>query len=214
MPGLSPVEWKAGEPLKLLFADMWEPGTPGQMCAWRKSFGKSATFWGPEQAELTVMTVNPNCLRVISRRHQVVLPAVFPKFLFEECPRHHGVISCEGSMFKSKFANALSTMMAGSLGMANAEGKLSVGYGAEAGAMTDDLENFVRKQCRTLSSCVEMSLGGILSELGIRTTGGTDTAWTFEPAPDSRGEALLRQAGWDGENPFLPFAPSIHSGGP
>ena len=45
--GLSPVENREPEALHLL--DMWEPGTPGQMCV-EKSFGKSATFWG--QAEL------------------------------------------------------------------------------------------------------------------------------------------------------------------
>ncbi len=38
---------------------------------------------------------------------QVQLPDVFPPFLFREVPRHHGVVACEGSMFKSKFANAL-----------------------------------------------------------------------------------------------------------
>ena len=38
-------------------------------------------------------------------------------------------------MFKSKFANALTTMMIGSLGIAAAQNKLSVGYGAEAGHM-------------------------------------------------------------------------------
>jgi len=32
-------------------------------------------------------------------------------------------------MFKSKFANALTTMMIGSLGFASSENKLSVGYG-------------------------------------------------------------------------------------
>ena len=60
---------------------------------------------------------------------------IFPPFLADEVPRHHGVVACEGSMFKSKFANALTTMMIGSLGIAAAQNKLSVGYGAEAGHM-------------------------------------------------------------------------------
>ncbi len=63
------------------------------------------------------------------------LPDIFPPFLSDEVPRHHGVVACEGSMFKSKFANALTTMMIGSLGIAAAQNKLSVGYGAEAGHM-------------------------------------------------------------------------------
>ena len=49
-------------------------------------------------------------------------------------------------MFKSKFANALATMMIGSLGLAAAENKLSVGYGAEAGHM----DPVIRKMCARL----------------------------------------------------------------
>src|SRR6202040_1172998 len=71
---------------------------------------------------------------------QVHLPDVFPPFLFREVRANHGVIACEGSMFKSKFANALTTMMIGSLGIASAENKLSVGYGGEAGQMDPLIE--------------------------------------------------------------------------
>ena len=49
-------------------------------------------------------------------------------------------------MFKSKFANALTTMMIGSLGIAAAQNKLSVGYGGEAGHMDPP----IRKDVRTL----------------------------------------------------------------
>src|SRR2546425_13092906 len=66
---------------------------------------------------------------------QVHLPDIFPPFLYREVRRHHGVVACEGSMFKSKFANALTTMMIGSLGIAAAQNKLSVGYGADGGQM-------------------------------------------------------------------------------
>src|SRR5438046_8222685 len=66
---------------------------------------------------------------------QVHLPDVYPPFLFREVRANHGVIACEGSMFKSKFANALTTMMIGSLGLASAENKLSLAYGGDAGHM-------------------------------------------------------------------------------
>src|SRR5258708_14241327 len=62
-----------------------------------------------------------------------IVPALYPPFLFREVRQNHGVIACEGSMFKSKFANALTTMMIGSLGLASAENKLSLAYGGEAG---------------------------------------------------------------------------------
>ena len=38
--------------------------------------------------------------------------------------------------------------MTGALGIAGQEGKLSVGYGAEAGEVDDDLADFVRDACR------------------------------------------------------------------
>src|SRR5205823_10495410 len=75
---------------------------------------------------------------------QVHLPDVFPPFLFREVRQNHGVIACEGSMFKSKFANALTTMMIGSLGLASAENKLSLAYGGEAGHM----DGIIRSMCQ------------------------------------------------------------------
>jgi polysaccharide pyruvyl transferase WcaK-like protein len=159
--------------------------------------------------ELSILTIDPELTSGYFRTvRQVQLPKVFPKFLYDECPRHHGVVACEGSMFKSKFADALSTMMAGSLGMASAEGKLSVGYGAEAGAMTPALQQFVRTQCKqSLIICRNEPSRRILEGMGIRTRGGTDTAWTFEPAPLERGAQLLRDQGWDGAQPVLAVCP-------
>lgn len=111
-------------------------------------------------------------------------------------------------MFKSKFSNALATMMAGALGLAGAEGKLSVGYGGEAGQMDDILEEFVRKHCRqSLVICRNRNSERILDGLGVRTAPGTDTAWTFRAAPAARAEELLRGAGWDGQQPIIALAP-------
>src|SRR6266581_3753789 len=54
----------------------------------------------------------------------------------------------EGYMFKSKFANALTTMMIGSLGIAAAQNKLSVGYGAEAGHMDPLIAKMCARYCQ------------------------------------------------------------------
>jgi polysaccharide pyruvyl transferase WcaK-like protein len=118
------------------------------------------------------------------------------------------VIACEGSMFKSKFANALTTMMAGSLGMAAVEGKLSVGYGGEAGEMDESLRHFVRKHCgESLVICRNEPSRKVLEALGVRTASGTDTAWTFEPQPPEVGARALREAGWDGKRSVLLVCP-------
>jgi polysaccharide pyruvyl transferase WcaK-like protein len=164
---------------------------------------------GDDDLELSIMSADPELSKGYFRTvRQVHMPVVFPKFLFDECPKHHGVVACEGSMFKSKFANALSTMMAGALGIAAVENKLAVGYGAEAGAMTTSLRDFVRRHCKdVLVICRNEPSREVLAGLGIRTKGGADTAWTFDPAPLERGAQILREHGWDGRQPVLVLCP-------
>ena len=43
--------------------------------------------------------------------------------------------------------------------------------------------------------------------MGVRTEFGTDTAWTFEPAPLSRGAEILKRYGWDGKKRVLVVCP-------
>src|SRR5207253_3377335 len=129
-------------------------------------------------------------------------------FLANEVPKHHGVVACEGSMFKSKFANALATMMIGSLGIAAAENKLSVGYGAEAGQMNQLVAKMCGRYCRnSLVITRNEESRRILRELGVPTELGTDTAWTFEPMGAEYGRKALRDVGWDGKAPVLVVCP-------
>ena len=139
---------------------------------------------------------------------QVHLPDIFPPFLFREVRRHHGVIACEGSMFKSKFANALTTMMVGTLGIASAQNKLSVGYGAEAGAMDSLVAKMVRRYCgESLVITRNEESRTVLRKLNVATELGTDTAWTFEPLAAEYGRKVLQDAGWDGQQPVWVLCP-------
>lgn len=198
-----------GEPLKLFLAGYTGTRNTGADARVEEMIRQIRHVVGDHQLELTLITNDWDLSRsYIPGVRQVPLPAFFPPFLLKECPQHHGVVACEGSMFKSKFADALSTMMAGALGMANAENKLSVGYGAEAGAMSEGLESFVENSCRhSLVLCRNLPSRDVLGRLGVRTTYGTDTAWTFEPAPEAVGRTLLEQAGWDGTTPVLALCP-------
>lgn len=201
--------WSVGEPLKLLFAGYVGTRNTGADVRVEEMIRQFRAILGDDNIELSIMTVDEARTAGYFRTvRQIPLPPVFPKFLFDECPKHHGVIACEGSMFKSKFANALSTFMAGALGMASAENKLSVGYGAEAGAMDKGMSRFVAKHCKhSLVICRNEPSREVLGRLGVRTTSGTDTAWTFEPAPAEVGERLLKKAGWDGEAKVMAICP-------
>lgn len=198
-----------GLPLKLLLAGYQGTRNTGADVRVEEMVRQIRTVLGDEHVELSMLTIDPALSAGYFRTvQQLQLPSVFPPFLFSECTRHHGVVACEGSMFKSKFANALTTMMAGALGIAAVEGKLAVGYGGEAGAMDKPLDAFVRKHCRhALVMCRNEQSRRVLEPMGIRTTSGTDTAWTFQPAPMERGAEILRAAGWDGRQKLLIVCP-------
>ena len=129
--------WQPGEKLKLLFAGYNGTRNMGSdVRVSKKCCGRLRHILGADNIAFSVMTQNFKFTDgYFEGTRQVHLPDIFPPFLSDEVPRHHGVVACEGSMFKSKFANALTTMMIGSLGIAAAQNKLSVGYGAEAGHM-------------------------------------------------------------------------------
>ncbi len=201
--------WKPGEKFKLLFAGYNGTRNTGADVRVEEMLRQLRHILGAERVEFSVMSQNFDRSRgYFAGTRQVKLPDVFPPFLYREVPRHDGVVACEGSMFKSKFANALTTMMIGSLGLAAATNKLSVGYGAEAGEMDSILQSMVRRFCQDslIITRNEESMD-VLRQLGVPTELGTDTAWTFEPLGQEFGQKVLREAGWDGGRPVLVVCP-------
>jgi polysaccharide pyruvyl transferase WcaK-like protein len=201
--------WRPGEKLKLLFAGYNGTRNTGSDVRVEEMLRQVRRILGPENVDLSMMTFNFDRSRgYFEGTSQVRLPDIFPPFLANEVPKHHGVVACEGSMFKSKFANALATMMIGSLGIASAENKLSVGYGAEAGHMDPLVAKMCGRYCRnSLVITRNEESRKILRELGVPTELGTDTAWTFEPLGAEYGQKALRDVGWDGKTPVLVVCP-------
>ena len=201
--------WQPGQKLKLLFAGYNGTRNTGSDVRVEEMLRQVRRILGPENVALTMMTFNFDRSRgYFDGTTQVRLPDIFPPFLANEVPKHHGVVACEGSMFKSKFANALATMMIGSLGIAAAENKLSVGYGAEAGHMDPLVAKMCRRFCKnSLVITRNEESRKILRELGVPTELGTDTAWTFEPLGAEYGQKGLRDVGWDGKTPVLVVCP-------
>ncbi len=201
--------WQPGEKLRLLFAGYNGTRNTGADVRVEEMLRQIRHILGADRVEFSVMSQNFDRSRgFFEGTRQVKLPDVFPPFLHREVPRHDGVVACEGSMFKSKFANALTTMMIGSLGIASAMNKLSVGYGAEAGAMDPVLARMVRRYCgQSLIITRNEESTAVLSRLGVSTELGTDTAWTFEPLGPEYGKQVLREVGWDGAKPVLVVCP-------
>jgi polysaccharide pyruvyl transferase WcaK-like protein len=201
--------WQPGEKLKLLFAGYNGTRNTGSDVRVEEMLRQIRRILGPENVDLSMMTFNFDRSRgYFDGTAQVRLPDIFPPFLAKEVPKHHGVVACEGSMFKSKFANALATMMIGSLGIAAAENKLSVGYGAEAGHMDPLVAKMCGRYCKnSLVITRNDESRKILRELGVPTQLGTDTAWTFEPLDAEYGQKALRDVGWDEKTPVLVVCP-------
>jgi polysaccharide pyruvyl transferase WcaK-like protein len=201
--------WKPGRKLRLLFTGYNGTRNTGADVRVEEMLRQVRHILGDDKAELSVLSQNFDLTRgYFENVRQVKLPDIFPPFLYREVPRHDGVIACEGSMFKSKFANALTTMMIGSLAIASAENKLSLAYGAEAGHMDPTLAKMCARYCsKSLVITRNKESQAVLGKLGVTTELGTDTAWTFEPHPPEYGEKALRSLGWDGITPILVLCP-------
>jgi polysaccharide pyruvyl transferase WcaK-like protein len=201
--------WQPGEKLRLLFAGYNGTRNTGSDIRVEEMLRQVRRVLGEKNLSLSVMSQNLDWSRAyFGDARQVFLPDIYPPFLFREVRKQHGVIACEGSMFKSKFANALTTMFIGALGIASAENKLSVGYGAEAGYMDPLLEKMCAHYCRrSLIITRNEESQEVLNRLGVASEAGTDTAWTFEPHPPEYGRKALADAGWDGRTPVLAVCP-------
>jgi len=200
--------WAPGRPLRLLFAGYNGARNTGSDVRVHEMMRQVRQVLGADRVQLAVMTQDPALTAgYFGDARQVQLPDIFPPFLYREVRRYDGVIACEGSMFKSKFADALTAMMVGSLGIATACNRLAVGYGAEAGAMNRVPRWMTSRYCKeALVITRNEESGEILGGLGVPTELGTDTAWTFEPHERAYGEGVLRAAGWRGE-PVLIVCP-------
>ena len=201
--------WTPGTRLELLFAGYNGTRNTGADVRVEEMLRQVRRVLGEEKIALSVLSQNFALSQgYFGDARQVKLPDLFPPFLYREVPKHHGVVTCEGSMFKSKFANALTTMMVGTLGIAAAQNKLAVGYGAEAGHMDPAVKRMLKRygrQAFVITRNTESA--AILRQLGIACEVGTDTAWTFEPKAPEFGRKALRDLGWDGAAAVLAVCP-------
>src|ERR1700730_2980738 len=203
--------WTPGGKLRLLFAGYNGTRNTGSDVRVQEMLRQIRHVLGADNVDFSVMSQDfGRSAGYFDGTRQVYLPDVFPPFLAREVKQNHGVIACEGSMFKSKFANALTTMMIGSLGLASAENKLSLAYGGEAGHMDGLIQWMCARYVHdSLVITRNVESQTLLSSMGIPTELGTDTAWTFEAHPPEYARKVLREAGWDEKTPLLVLCP-IH----
>jgi len=157
---------------------------------------------------VVLSVIDPRLTGALPRDVELRDLTFLPRFLPAQIAQCEVAVACEGSMFKSNFSDAISLVMLGTLGLGVAEGKLAVGYGAEAGPLTPKMEVFAREYCRgALITCRSESSHRRITNLGLRTAPGTDTAWTYEPADPCVAHRLLVESGWDGSAEIITVCP-------
>ncbi|MCA9028844.1 MAG: polysaccharide pyruvyl transferase family protein [Planctomycetaceae bacterium] len=197
-----------GEQLKLLFAGYNGAYNMGADVRVEEMIRQVSHLLGPDRLDASVFRYeDPRVNYYFGDARKLQPQVLFPRYLNRIVPEHDGVIACEGSTFKSKFTDLLSALMVGAMGLASANDRLSVAYGAEAGDMTPELTEMVTKYCRDSYIITRnQESSDRLKLLGLDSDTGTDTAWSFEPLPREYGEWELRKQGWRGE-PLLMVCP-------
>jgi hypothetical protein len=94
--------WQPGERLKLLFAGYNGTRNTGSDVRVEEMLRQVRRVLGAENVTLTVMTQDLERTRgYFGDAAEVLLPNIFPPFLYREVRRHHGILACEGSMFRA-----------------------------------------------------------------------------------------------------------------
>src|ERR1700747_1172851 len=95
--------WEPGEKLRLLFAGYNGTRNTGSDVRVQEMLRQIRHVLGAGNVDFNVMSQYFTRWAASSvAARQVYLPDFFPPFLFREVRQSHGVIACEGSMFKSK----------------------------------------------------------------------------------------------------------------
>ena len=211
LPGVDYAKHAPGEPWKILLVGYNGARNTGSDVRVAALADQIEEALGTENAELSVMTMDEASTAVYfdGKVRQVQFSTLFFGDLLKACSEHHAAILCEGSTFKSKFADALTLYNCQAAGVMRAQGKPCFAYGSEVGDMEPYLERTVRDLCTDVRLAVR-SRGSLeeLARIGVGGFLGTDTAWRFDSSRASdEARELLRAAGWDGESPLLGIAP-------
>jgi polysaccharide pyruvyl transferase WcaK-like protein len=202
--------WKPGRPLKLLlvgYNGKRNTGADVRVAAMVEQFYR---VLGRDKVEIGILTLNADNIRVYfdPRTRLIEFDSIYFKDLLLACSDYHMAVLSEGSCLKSKFANALTLFFCEAAGVMHRQGKPCLAYGSEAGEMDPLVRRVAAHMCQGtyFIARTEPSLA-IIREMGMEGHLGTDTAWTFPPAPREWVERELRdKTGWDGRKPIVGVA--------
>lgn len=201
--------WQKGKKLKILLVGYNGARNTGADVRVEAMVRQFYYVFGKENIHIGVMTLNESLTEAYFKppTEMIHLSSVFFRDLLKYCSEYHIAVLSEGSCFKSKFANALTTFFFGAAGIMKRQGKPCIAYGSEAGAMDNILQWFVKHYCDKayIISRTEPSKK-VVEKLGLEGDIGTDTAWTFPPGDREWAIDILKKQGWDGQKPIIGIA--------
>lgn len=211
LPGMNYSEYVPGEKLKVLLAGYngaRNTGSDVRVAALAERIVKTL---GADNVQVSVMSFDLESTAPYFEgvAHQFSFTTMFFLPLLQACSQHHVAILCEGSTFKSKFADALTLYSCEAAGVMRTQGKPCVAFGGEIGDTTPRVDRAVRDLCGDVLFMARSAASyEAAMALGMEARRGTDTAWTFDSSRGrQRALQLLREGGWDGKQPLLGVAP-------
>ena len=210
LPGVDYASYEPGQPYEILLVGYNGARNTGSDVRVATLAWQLEQLLGFENAEISVMTLDASSTVPYfdPRVRQIQFNTLFFCDLLKACSQHHVAILCEGSTFKSAFADALTLYNCEAAGVMRAQGKPCIAYGCEVGTMKPYLARAVCDLCADVRFAVR-SAGSLeaLRGLGFDGFSGTDTAWRFDSSSaHEQAHALLREKGWDGVRPLQPAA--------
>ena len=210
IPGRACATWQPGNPIKVLLAGYNGARNTGSDVRVAAIADQLIDLFGEENVHISVMSLDVESTAPYFGENvqQVPFKTLFFGKLHEAISQNHVIILCEGSTLKSMFANALTLYNCEAAGVAAAQGKPCIAYGAEIGRMDGYIARTAADLCaRTHFVVRSASSFEEAHKLGLNAHLGTDTAWRFDSSRGSeKARRLLREGGWDGETPLLGIA--------
>ena len=168
VPGVDYAHYEPGEPLKVLLVGYNGARNTGSDVRVAALAQQVCELMG-DAVELSVMTLDAASTAVYfdGTVRQIQFSTLFFGDLLKACSEHHVAILCEGSTFKSKFADALTLYSCEAAGVMRAQGKACISYGSEVGAM----EPYLKRTMRALCDSVKFSVRSAGSLEALRDLG-------------------------------------------
>jgi len=202
--------WSPGTRLRVLVVDDAGSGDVAADLRTAETLRQLRHLLGDDALELSVLTADPARTRTaFPTARQLPWPRPDAASLDAAIHDAHVVLVGQDAHAATARATARAALGVAALGLARAEHKLALGYGAHVDHLPPSLVWLLHRYAqdapffaRDAHSIGRLDVAGLSADLGA------DTAWTYAPPADTIGRRVLHEAGWDGHAPVVALCPA------